>query len=159
MVVTFPLLETDWPLRLSFPLFVSQAVEWLLESEKSQVQPGEPLRVTLGEKQREANVITPDGVTHVIEGEEGRTIHFGKTERAGLYQVGPKDDMRPVAVNLLDPQESAGRVEKELRLDTGAIKATEAVVPDALPYWPWLASIALVLLFLEWLVYHRRLAA
>ena len=159
VVVTFPLLDTDWPLRLSFPLFISHAVEWLLESEKSQVHPGDPLRVTLGEKQTEAEVVTPDGERHVIEGEPGRTIHFGQTERAGLYMVGAKDDLRPVAVNLLDPQESAGRVEKELRLDTGAVKATEAVVPDALPYWPWLASIALVLLFLEWLVYHRRLAA
>ena len=159
VVVTFPLLESDWPLRLSFPLFVSQAVEWLLESEKTQVQPGEPLRVTLGDEQREAEVVTPGGDRHVIAGEPGRTIHFGGTERAGLYMAGPKDDARPVAVNLLDPQESAGRVEKELRIDTGAVKATETVVPDALPYWPWLASAALVLIFLEWLVYHRRLAA
>jgi hypothetical protein len=62
-----------------------------------------------------------------------------------------------MALNLLDPQESRGTIEPEIRTVAGQVTAASAVPPVVRPYWRWLALGALVLLLVEWGVYHRRI--
>ena len=82
---------------------------------------------------------------------------FGETERSGLYAIKSSKETRYTALNLADPNESSGKVAKELRL--GKDRVAKAAVPEApaTPYWRWFAAGVVVLLLLEWLVYHRRL--
>ena len=62
-----------------------------------------------------------------------------------------------MALNLLDPQESRCTVEPEIRTVAGQVTTASPVPPVVRPYWRWLALGALVLLMIEWMVYHRRI--
>jgi hypothetical protein len=157
VVVAFKLLESDWPLRLSFPLFLSNALDWLRDEGRAQPRPGEALRVRLAEDETELEVSAPGGRSEKLKGESGRDVVFGDTDRCGLYTVTRKKGVQRMALNLLDPQESRGTVEKEIRTVSGQVTAASAVPPVVRPYWRWLAAAALLLLLLEWGVYHRRI--
>ena len=155
VVVPFSILDSNWPLRLSFPLFVMNALNWLRESSRVVQQPGEPLRLRLGENEREVEVAGPDGKREKLGGEPGRDVVYGATQRCGLYTVTRGAESRPVALNLLDPAESRGMPAKELKLSTGKVTASTASAPVR-PYWRWFALAVALLLIGEWFVYHRR---
>lgn len=156
VVVAFDPADSDWPWRLSFPLFVSNALDWLRSEEKAKPRPGEPLRVRLPEGRTTAEVSPPGGGARTIEGPAGGEAVFGDTERAGVYTVRTPEGTSAVALNLFDPFESAGAVAPELRVGTDRVARAGAVAAPATPYWRWFAAGVLVLLVLEWLVYHRR---
>jgi hypothetical protein len=157
VVVTFKLLESDWPLRLSFPLFLSNALDWLRDEGRAQPRPGEALRIRLGDDETEVEVSGPGGRKEKLTGESGRDVVYGQTDRCGLYTVTRKKGVQRIALNLLDPQESRGSVEPEIRTVTGQVTVASAVPPVVRPYWRWLAIAALALLLAEWMVYHRRI--
>jgi hypothetical protein len=157
VVVAFKLLESDWPLRLSFPLFLSNALDWLRDEGRAQPRPGEALRIRLADDETEVEVSGPGGRTQKLTGEGGRDVVYGDTDRSGLYTVKRKKGTQRIALNLLDPQESRGNVEPEIRTVTGQVTAASAVPPVVRPYWRWLAAGALLLLLVEWGVYHRRI--
>ncbi len=157
VVVTFKLLDSDWPLRLSFPLFLSNTMDWLRDEGRAQPRPGEALRIRLADDETEVEVVSPGGRKEKLRGEAGRDVVLGDTDRCGLYSVKRKKGLQQMALNLLDPQESRGTVEPEIRTVAGQITAASAVPPVVRPYWRWLALGALVLLMAEWMVYHRRI--
>jgi len=158
VVVSFKLLESDWPLRLSFPLFLSNALDWLRDEGRAQTRPGEALRVRLADNETQVDVSGPGGKKVTLTGESGRDVVYGDTDRCGLYTVTRKKGEQRLALNLLDPQESRGTVEPEIKTVSGQVTAGSAVPPIVRPYWRWLALAALLLLVGEWIVYHRRLS-
>jgi len=157
VVVTFKLLESDWPLRLSFPLFLSNALDWLRDEGRAQPRPGEALRIRLADDETDVEVSGPGGRKEKLSGEAGRDVVYGDTDRCGLYTVKRKKGIQQMALNLLDPQESRGTVEPEIRTVSGQVTAASAVPPIVRPYWRWLAVGALLLMMVEWMVYHRRI--
>jgi hypothetical protein len=157
VVVTFKLLDSDWPLRMSFPLFLSNALEWLRDEGRAQTRPGEALRVRLADDETEVEISGPGGRKEKLVGEPGRDVVYGDTDRCGLYTVKRKKGVQHLALNLIDPRESNGAVEKEIRTVAGQVTAASAVPAVVRPYWRWLALGALVLLLVEWMVYHRRI--
>ena len=156
VVVAFTPSESDWPWRLSFPLFVANALEWLRSEEQAQPRPGEPLRVRLPREQTSAQVTPPGGAARTVEGPAGGEAVFGETERAGVYAVRTPAGTTAVALNLFDPHESRGAVASEIRMGKDRTAKAGTVAAPATPYWRWFAAGVLVLLVVEWLVYHRR---
>src|SRR5206468_7015970 len=65
--IGFDLLESNWPLRVSFPIFVANAVEWLnpanAKSSQLLVKAGDPFRLALTHAETSAQVTLPDGAT------------------------------------------------------------------------------------------------
>jgi hypothetical protein len=157
VVAAFTLLESDWPLRLSFPLFLSNALEWLRDEGRARPRPGEALRLRLPEGAQVLMVTGPHGRSETIRGEAGREAIYGDTEQAGLYLVKRPGGVDRIAVNLCEPQESRTEVARELATVAGRALAASALPPVTRPWWRWLASGALVLLMVEWFVYHRRI--
>jgi hypothetical protein len=157
VVVTFKLLDSDWPLRLSFPLFLSNALDWLREDKHGQTRPGEALRIRLAEDETEVEVAGPGGRKARLTGESGRDVVYGDTDRCGLYTVTRKKSVQRIALNLLDPQESRGTVEPEIKTLSGQITTGSAIPPIVRPYWRWLALGVFALLIGEWIIYHRRI--
>ncbi len=156
VVVAFEPSESDWPWRLSFPLFVSNAREWLRWDEKATPRPGEPLRVRLPEGQTKAEVAPPGGGSRTVEGPAGGEAVFGETERVGVYTMKTSAGTTGIALNLFDPHESRGAVAPEIRLGKERVARAGAVSSPATPYWRWFAAGVLLLLIAEWMVYHRR---
>jgi hypothetical protein len=156
VVVPFPLLESDWPLRLSFPLFVANALDWLRDEGRPRPRPGEALRVRLGEGERSVTVSGPHGRKETLEGEPGTEVVYGDTEQVGLYTVTRSKGPERIAVTLADPRESQAGAAAELQTSAGQATPGLAPPPVLRSWWRWIALAALALLCAEWAVFHRR---
>ena len=157
IVVTFKVAESDWPFKLSFPLFISNSLDWLRSETRVQPKPGEPLRLRLEGEETELEIATPAGRREKLAGEKETDVVFGDTDRVGLYVVTRGKESRPVALNLFDPHETKGAVASELKLGQGKVARAGTVTAPMTPLWRWLAAGLLLLLAVEWLVYHRRI--
>ena len=85
MWVGFDPLESNWPLRVSFPIFIANAVDWLnpANAKNSQllVKAGDPFRLALAESLKSAEVKMPDGSTKQLNVEGANELVFGDTAR------------------------------------------------------------------------------
>lgn len=156
--IAFNLNDSDWPLRASFPLFMSNLVRWVREeqlgSRARAVLPGEPLQIAVPAGAREGTVITPVG-EHRIQ-VQGRTVAFGETEAPGPYRVrwaGARKDAL-YAVSLLDPRESNVAVPPAFRLGSTHVAASSPGALVKREIWRWLALGGLIVLLVEWTVYQ-----
>ncbi|MBI5774248.1 MAG: VWA domain-containing protein [Verrucomicrobia bacterium] len=159
--IGFDTLQSTWPLRVSFPIFIANAAEWLnpasIAAAHLSVRSGDPFRLPLAEPAREAQVIFPDGRAHPLALETNSLeVVFHDTAKQGTYRlrVGANETM--FCVNLLDATASDTTPRAELKL--GKYNQVEATVLQSasLEIWRWFALAALAVLMWEWWYYHRR---
>jgi hypothetical protein len=150
--------QSTFPLQAAFPLFVARAVDWLSPPGSAAggggapLPAGEAVRIPAPEGGADLVMRLPsgEGRTHRLEGEG---LRFEDTSRAGIYAYTVNGIARHFAVNLTDPQESDLSA-RGLRAGTGAkAPAVGATARTPRPLWPPLATAALVLLLLEWVVW------
>ncbi len=165
-VLAFDLRHSDLPLQVAFPLLISNLIDYLAPGHSSSlpqsVSPGSVLDLTLPQNFDESvssniTLIQPDGSQTLLQPDEGR-LRIAETNQLGLYrlQIG---DTSPVyyAVNLFSPQESQIAPQQNLPvagLQNNAANETQQQLGQR-EFWRLLALLALFLLLLEWLVYHR----
>jgi hypothetical protein len=162
VLARFSLHESDWPLRVSFPLFMSNVVRWAKSGDVSAgerlVRPGQPLSLIVPPGATAGTVIGPDGDRHPLPPASRRQLVYPETERLGVYRA--RWDGRPQdmvhAVNLLDPVESDIAVPPAISMGQAKLvgKDERALVRRELT--GTLLAAALVLLVLEWLYYQFR---
>ena len=107
----FPLSASNWPLRLSFPVFVRNLVSATIEDQRphpSSVVAGRPVLLRAPPSGR-LTVTSPDGVTHELP-LGSRPAWFDDTAALGVYAIRAGARESYFRVNLSDPEES--------RLDT-----------------------------------------
>jgi Ca-activated chloride channel family protein len=161
--IGFDVLESTWPLRVSFPIFIANAVDWLnpssSRSAELMVRAGEPFRFGLEQSISTADLTTPDGNHTTIPVEPGaREVIIGNTYRQGVYHLKAGTNDVSFCVNLLDAAESNIMPRDELPFGKYA-KVTASMVKRAnIELWRWLAVAALSFLLFEWWYYHRRTA-
>lgn len=158
--VGFDPLESNWPLRVSFPIFIANAVEWLnpANAKNSQllIKAGDPFRLTLAEPVANADVKLPDGSTRRLTVDGANELVFGDTARQGVYHLRAGTNEITFCVNLLDAAESDIRPREELVFgEYTRVEATTAQRTN-MELWRTLAGIALAVLMFEWWWYHRR---
>ena len=159
--VGFDVLQSTWPLRVSFPIFVANAVDWLNPSASRNaelmVRAGEPFRVPLDQQVPVAELTTPGGDRKKITIEPGaREVIVGETHRQGIYHVKAGTNEVMFCVNLLDAAESNLTPREELPFGKYS-KVTATTVKRAnVELWRWIALAALAFLLFEWWYYHRR---
>jgi hypothetical protein len=163
--VAFAVGDSDWPLRVSFPIFLTNAVEWLtagggLGASSPDTPTGGVASLTLPAGQTNVTITRPDGSTASLAvPPDGGVVLYDGTQRAGLYHARAGGVDYPFAVNLLSADASSLTVQPHPELDRGGVSAvatgpTPRVRRDL---WPNLAAVGLLFLVLEWLVFHRRL--
>lgn len=167
--IGFDTLQSTWPLRISFPIFVANAIGWLNPAsaidERLSLRAGDPFRFPLGEAwtpegpAAEARVTLPGGVERVVPLDpKSRELVFGDTGRRGVYQVRLGTNSISFAANVLDVAESDLRPAEALSLGRrGSVTATTERRAN-LEYWRWFALAGLVVLMGEWWWFHRRTA-
>ncbi len=161
--VGFDFLDSNWPLRVSFPIFIANAVHWLdpasIQAAQLLVKAGEPFHLPLNEPATRATVIGPDGKSHELPLDVGaREVVFGDTAHQGIYQLNIGTNATRFAVNLLDGGESDTRPRAELDFGKfGNVTATTAR-RASLELWRWIALAGLGVLLFEWWFYHKRTA-
>lgn len=164
-VLAFSLQHSDLPLQVAFPLLLANLVGWLAEDQLNnlpvQVEPGNPVAINLPmpvsdpPSGRRVVVTRPDGIS-VDQQVSAGSVVFADTHQTGIYTVKIEDEEAvKFAVNLSSARESD---------ITPSSPAVESMVDQAsagspLPYrnewWRTIALLALALLMLEWLVFHR----
>lgn len=173
LVIGFSIVETgddgetfvnsDWPKKLSFPLFMQNAIENLSGlsafSSRSSIQPGDLLTIKPSVPYKRIKVKSPGGEITELRPQENRTFLFSRTEQSGVYEVSDATngtvDQR-IAVNLMDANESNLVVREELNLGYSNLQRVTTQVPKRKELWPWLLLVSLVLLMTEWFIYNRR---
>jgi Ca-activated chloride channel homolog len=161
--IGFDLLESTWPLRISFPIFMANAVDWLnpaaIRASQRLVRAGEPFRLPLDGPVGRAELIRPDGTRQPLALDpEATELVVGDTSRQGLYRVVWSTNDLAFAVNLLDSAETDTRPRAELDFGRfGEVTAT-TTRRASLEIWRWIALAALAVLLFEWWFYHRRTA-
>jgi Ca-activated chloride channel family protein len=158
--VGFDPLESNWPLRVSFPIFIANAVEWLnpANAKNSQllVKAGDPFRLALAESVKSAEVKMPDGSTKQLDLEGANELVFGDTTRQGIYRLRAGTNEVTFCANLLDSAETNIRPREELKFGEYTRVTATTVQRTNMELWRTLAAIGLIVLLFEWWWYHRR---
>lgn len=161
--VGFDPLQSTWPLRVSFPIFMANAVDWLSpgagSAEQLMVQPGTAFRWSIAHPGASAVIRGPDGAARTVSLEpDAREILVTDTARQGVYRVASGTNALTFAVNLMDGNESNIRPREEIAVGKYAgVQATSLRRANA-ELWRWLALAGLAVLLFEWWYYHKRSA-
>jgi hypothetical protein len=161
--IGFDLLQSTWPLRIAFPIFIANAVEWLNPASSTAnqllVKAGDPFRFMLAEPATNltASITMPDKTQKTVVVENGvRELVFGDTARQGVYRAHFGTNDLAFCVNLLDPAESDTAPRGELSLGKYGKVASSTTKRANLECWRWFAMAGLAILLFEWWFYHRR---
>ncbi|MEM9064316.1 MAG: VWA domain-containing protein [Planctomycetota bacterium] len=143
IAVSFPLVDSNWPLTVSLPIFVANAIERLTGTGPSAgtvYRTDEPIDLdAIG-----ASGVTGPGLRAVASA--GRFV--GPATRVGLHTAEPTNAAVPIA--LLDQNESLIARSTGPR-DQRIERAGAGGAPREL--WRWFVLLAAVLLGIEWIVY------
>lgn len=159
LLVGFDVLETNWPFEPSFVLFCYNATNFLGlqtgQNRQTNLQVGDPIIVEGLNPDITAQINGPGLTGMEVKSNSAGTIRFADTSEVGVYSLNvPDQPVRFFAVNLLNEQESNIRPLRELVLPGQNITAQQSNIRRAnLPLWPYLVCFALILAFLEWLIY------
>ena len=161
--IGFNVLQSTWPLRISFPIFIANAIEWLNPSAASisqyTVRAGDPFRMAFSNvmTNQQAIMRLPGGTQRTLRlDSEIRELVFGDTSQKGIYELQIGDQRMPFCVNILDPIESDTTPRAQLTYGKyGKVQKTEMRRANS-EIWRWFAMAALIVMLFEWWYYHRR---
>ncbi|MEE8141627.1 MAG: VWA domain-containing protein [Planctomycetota bacterium] len=166
IVVSFDLGKSRWPLNLSFPLFLFNALQYLTAARTGPdvgVRGEELLSLRAVPGVQRFQIRRPDGEIVTVAADPGGNLHYASTDELGAYRISWKEPgsdkelTRTIPVNLLSPGESNIEPRETLEIAGQRVAGTsDAVGVSRLEYWPWLLALALAFLLVEWYCYHRR---
>jgi hypothetical protein len=172
IAVAFALTQTNWPVDFSFPIFVLSAFDWLVPGADSAVWERTDEAVVLAVPPGASRVVLDGpgaGAIGLDPGLGDGGVPIGVPERVGLSRVsfegrgeagGPGEAGRPLAVNLLDPDESSLAVRAPgADGDEGTGAAIGGAGEGQREVWRWFVLAAGIGLLLEYLVYTLRARA
>ncbi len=167
LVVAFDVLQSNWPLMQSFPVFMQQAMKFMAIGSEMDVReslfPGATPRipranlVRLGGEAPKSIILSGPGGRESVPVPLNGDFALPAMNQVGVYTLSPAvPQFERLAVNLLDDSES-----NLLPVITPPGNIGQAVVggqsKSRLELWWWIvAAAALPLLLIEWWVYTRR---
>jgi von Willebrand factor type A domain/Aerotolerance regulator N-terminal len=165
----FDVRDSDLPLRVAWPLFLVDTVNWFTDEDATYLSSfltGEVWRIPVVGRESLALLTRPDGNKTVVPVHEGRAVYLG--DRAGFYELAPYAaetgavvpgaEKTAFAANLLDATESRIAPAETLVVDgktAGPLEGFHVGVRREM--WIYLLLAAVLLTVLEWATYHRRI--
>ncbi len=165
VIVPFDLRDSDWPLQISFPIFMSNAMNAFTPASAivgdSNLRVGDTLRIRPPLDATALTITRPDQSQDVLT--LVADVAYGSTTQPGLYTLtiaaGDTPVIQAFAVNLFGTGESRIAPQTTLNLGGKAAPETAEAQFTLREFWSLAALLALVVLLLEWAAYHRRLRA
>lgn len=186
LVIAFELEQSTWPVEVSFPPFVMNAVEYLSAKGGGLVGRSftttDPIAVQAAPDQREITVQGPENLTAPVPtsglspraaapaGEDAASAQaasgidtpIGTLALAGVYQVkgvAPDSPDSFLAVNLVDGWESRLGTAGMIDIPGSASRNSAGENDARRELWQWFIAAAMVLLTIEWFVFAKRIRA
>lgn len=162
VVTAFDLMDSDWPEKVHFPMFLENAIRTLTAAggeATRRLRVGETISAPVPRGARSVRVLRPDGDTESFDVGDRLQFLYGRTDSVGLYRLTFDDDDRTqttYAVNLLDRAESHIAPNDRLEIGAELVTREEGVTRSNRPVWPYAVAFALVFLLVEWWIYNRR---
>ncbi|MEW6305513.1 MAG: VWA domain-containing protein [Verrucomicrobiota bacterium] len=161
--IGFDVLQSTWPLRVSFPMFMANAVDWLnpasINAGLLSIKTGDPFRYALTEPPANPQLIGPDGKANPLPAEpDAKELVVGDTSKQGVYRLRNGTNEVTFCVNLMNSAESDTAPKTELQFGKYAAVQATTMRQANLEIWRWIAAAALAMLMFEWWFYHRRTA-
>ena len=160
VVVAFDLLTSNWPIQVSFAVFMDNAIHGLAlggqDAAAISYQPGDTVALPGAIDGTAIHYDGPAKLDAIVE--RGRAV-LPAFERVGVYQTQANvaEPWQVLAVNLADPIESDLRPIDKLEVGRSAAQVAGGASAGRREMWRWFAWAALAVLLLEWLVYTRRM--
>ena len=159
--IGFDILESNWPLRVSFPIFIANAVEWLnpanAKGGQLLIKAGDAFRLALTHPEKSAQLSLPGGTTQTLSIDpNANEFVFGDTYNQGVYRLRLGTNDIVFCVNLLDSAESNIKPRDELQLGKYTKVTATSMQRANMELWRTIAGIGLLVLMGEWWFYHRR---
>ena len=164
-VLTFDVHDSTLPLQITWPVLMSNLLEWFTPraafSAPNGLTIGQSLPIRPPPEATAVRVTLPDGTQrNLTVGRE--TLVFADTQNPGIYTVDILKDeaviqSAPFAVNLFSPNESDITPQASITLGKNVIAPAAREEVGHREFWPWVALAALLILLIEWYVYQRRL--
>jgi len=158
--VAFDVTASDLPLRVAFPVFLMNALDWLGSDDGELVdawQTGETWFVPLPDRSIETVTVTaPSGRTFDVQAHDGRAVFRG--DEVGFWAVDTGTTTFEIPANLADSAESdiapadplvLGDLEPRTEWTRGEVELQQQP-------WVWLVLAVFGLLILEWFTWSRR---
>jgi hypothetical protein len=150
--------DSDLPLRVAFPLLVSNTLHWLAGEESAPVlgrRAGETLPLAAGESVR-AEPETPwkTAAADAPKAPEQHTLFQPLTN--GFYEWQTPGASHWLAVNTFSEAESDLRLANAPAASALELPSIPLARLTGWPLWQYLAAAALLLFALEWWLFHRR---
>lgn len=159
LLIAFDIGDSNWPLHLSFPLFMQNLLGWVPSvagAAPPSLETGSPIELLSLPEVQAADVLPPNGMRESVPLDPLRPVYFARTTVAGAYTVTRGEKVDHYAVNLLSREESALSPAETLELGGLKIAAAEGPVTFNKELWRWLLLAGLAVLALEWWIYTRR---
>lgn len=166
-ILNFNVLDSDFPLNIAFPIFMSNMIEWAspanVISGGTAFSVGDVVRINPPIDATSVQVTLPDGDTRELS-ITGDNIVFSETLQPGFYTVdilsnGEISSTQTMAVNLFGTGESDIRpvLEESLNLGGGRLDEDAEEQLGFREWWQLILLIALLILLYEWYLYFKRL--
>ncbi len=161
--IGFDLLESSWPREVSFPIFITNAINWLSSrsSEKSNFnkRTGDNIefRIDSGSEIQSTTALLPNGDRVDLEFDEDTSqIYLSQTEIQGVYEINFGIDSVEVAVNAQHGSESDITPASSLELGDVTTIPSSSVATAQMEIWRWLALAVFIFFGFEWWYFHKR---
>jgi Ca-activated chloride channel family protein len=160
VVLGFDLMQSDFPLRVAFPVFINNLLHWCAprqgEFAGGQIRAGMPYAVFFSTPVEQVTVQDPQGKQREYT-VQGNPWIFTEAKHVGVYIIRAGDQKRYLTVSLLDEDESdiapadalpssAPMSETISRQQTGVVET---------PLWPYVLLAAVLAALGEWYVWCR----
>lgn len=159
IVVSFDLRQSNWPLHVSFAIFMQNAVDYLTQRGSADagqmIQTGQTMTLRASPGATSVTLTGPDERTMPVR--EDGSVTIGPLDRVGVYEAeGLPAENVPIIANLLSEVESNLLPVESVQIghEAAAAQTVDRSTPREL--WPWLVALALGVLGVEWVVYLLR---
>ena len=165
LIVAFDLLMSNWPLKVSFPIFMHNALQFLAVGSamdvRQSLEPGATPRIPRSnalEGIKQATLTGPKGFgSRTLPVPPGGDFALPPLTHVGLYSLDPPiAQHEKMAVNLLDNNESNILPSDHAPGGLGEVREADQGRSRMELWWWVVACAALPLLMIEWWVYTRR---
>ena len=158
-VLAFDLHDSDLPLQVAYPILITNLINYLAPAQPFSapdgLRPGETLTLRSSSGATAIGIIAPDDTRYTVPTTSGSVV-FADTHQLGVYTVvSDQKILGYFAVNLFQPEESRIRPATTIQLGHSPLAPPPQQEKGQWEIWPWLIAVAIIVLLVEWWLYHR----